>query len=459
MPALRMALALFLLAFPFTSHALVVYPHVSRASGAQSHLARHKTSIARNDARNGSVRLPTALGAAAPPPPLALSIPAAVASVGDLVSSAYRTDGVQKVLELSVISAAGAALRSRLDAKAVTALLLNALVPAVIATSLSGLRLSAETGGVLASGVVLALAQFAAGEGAARFVMGGDEDAGGAVGETRTEADCLRRTAAIQLGTMAPALSVYSFTREFVGGQFAGLAALADVPTKVYTLLLIPYYLRYRGTGPKTPSGALDGYSGEDVPNDTERNVQETPVMKRLLSALADPFNLAIAGGLALAAMGRPASTFGFAGRALGSLAQAQTPILFVLIGLKLQFGGDRPRLCLRLLLARHGFMNLLTSAFLRVFLGGVDNGPARLVAILSSQAACSIIAFGQICKVATEVDGFDTDLAFDIVALSFPLTIGLNTIACLAGDAYASALPGLGLALLLASAAIGKLK
>ena len=53
-----------------------------------------------------------------------------------LVVKAFHTSGVQKVLELGVVAAIGAALRDKLDAKAVTALLLNALVPAVIVSSL-----------------------------------------------------------------------------------------------------------------------------------------------------------------------------------------------------------------------------------------------------------------------------------------------------------------------------------
>mmetsp|Transcript_20319 Transcript_20319/g.31382 ORF Transcript_20319/g.31382 Transcript_20319/m.31382 type:complete len:427 (-) Transcript_20319:48-1328(-) len=358
-----------------------------------------------------------------------------IANIGSFAQAAFGTSGVQKVLELGFIAGVGASLRDKLDAKAITALLLNALVPAVIVSSLSTLKISVEMGYVFLAGTLLALIQLGSSELASRFVIKEENEDSN---ETRT----LRRTAGIQLGTMAPALSVYSFTREFVGGEFAGLAALADIPTKIYTLLLIPYYLRFRGN------------KKSSVVSSTP--VAKPPMLKQLINAMKDPFNLAITSGIGLAALGRPVSSLGFCGKAIGGLAQAQTSILFLLIGLKLKFGGDRPKLCLQLLLARHGFVSLATSAFLATILRTGD--AARLAAVLSSHAASSIIAFGQMSKVAKEVDGYDTELAFDIVALSFPLTVLLNTIACLAGKRYVDALPIVGTGLLAMSALLGKI-
>eukprot|EP00978_Attheya_sp_CCMP212_P032030 scaffold123261_cov50-Attheya_sp.AAC.1 len=258
-----------------------------------------------------------------------------VGNIGSVAKAAYQAGGVQKVLELGVIVGAGASLREKLDAKAVTSLLLNALVPPLIISSLSSLSVSSEMGYVLLSGVFLILLQIGSGELASRIVI----DKGDDLADRAT----LRRTAAMQLGTMAPALSVLSFTREFVGPGYAGLAALADLPTKIYGLLLLPYCLRFRGT-PK----------GDDTTNEALVKTKKAPRWKRFLGAFKDPFNLAIASGLTLAALGRPVSSLGFLGKAVGSLAEAQTAILFLLIGLKLKFGGARAMLCLRLLLARH---------------------------------------------------------------------------------------------------------
>jgi len=214
---------------------------------------------------------------------------------------------------------------------------------------------------------------------------------------------------------------------------------------------LIPYYLRFRGAGSDAAVSIGD--------NDTESTKNGlVAIAQHLAKLFSDPFNLAISSGLVLASLGRPVSSLGFAGKAVGGLVQAQTAILFLLIGLKLKFGGDRPKLCLRLLLARHGFCSLAVSAFLGLFLGAADSAP-RLAAVLSSHAACSIIAFGQMSKVVTEggVKGYDTDLAFDLVALSFPFTVMLNTVACLAGSTYVNMLPVIGGAFLALSAIIGK--
>jgi hypothetical protein len=312
-----------------------------------------------------------------------------------IIQTALASSGVQKVLELGVLVAIGALLRDQLDANATTSLLLKALVPGVIVSSLSSLTLNADMGWVLLSGVALALIQLGAGELASRFVIPSNNKTA-------------RRTAALQLGTMAPALSVYSFTREFVGTSFAGLAALADIPTKIYGLILIPYYLIFRGE--KTTSEI-----GTTVETSSTSSTTKPSFATRLSNIFSDPFNLSISAGLLLAALGRPVASLGFVGAAVTSLASAQISILFLLIGLKLKLKGDSLRLCLRLLLARHGFCSLAMSAVLATVMkkGFACSQQARLAAVLSSHAACSIIAFAQMTKVKKAgVQGYDTDLA-----------------------------------------------
>lgn len=378
----------------------------------------------------------------------ALGATAAANAAFAAATATFQSSAVQKILELAAITGIGYTLRSKLDPKGITALLLNALVPSIIVSSLSGLSVSAESlGCVVASGVALAIAQLIGSELASRFVIpktNGDD-----------KAEVLRRTASVQLSSMAPGLSVLSFTKEFASLTLAGLSTLADVPSKVYSLVLLPYYLRFRGivdAGREPSRGVTNG----------EPKAKTTSIPKKLGNFVKDPFNLAISSGLVLAALGRPVHTLGFVGNAIGSLAKSQTAVLFLLIGLKLKFSGDRPKLCLRLLLARHGFMSLFASVFLAAFLpskrGFAD--ATRLAAVLSSHAACSIIAYGQMNKVITNenVRGYDIDLAFDIVALSYQMTMILNTIACLAGPVYVNNLPIAGATMLALSAAIGKL-
>lgn len=369
--------------------------------------------------------------------------PFSIGGIGSIATTVFKSSAVQKVLELAVITGIGASLKSKLDVKGTTALLLNALVPSIIVSSLSSLSVSAEMGYVLLAGVLLAVAQQIGSELASRFVI--NKNAGG-------DSHILQRTAALQLGTMAPGLSVLCFTREFVGNSFAGLSTLADVPSKLYSLVLMPYNLRFRGIIPDD----LCATDPEMV--DTEA-CEEKNIFQQIVSALKDPFNLSITSGLALAALGRPVSTLGFLGNAIGSIAASQTAVLFLLIGLKLKWNGERPKLCLRLLLARHGFMSLFVSAFFATCMRGGSDA-AKLATVLSSHAASSIIAYGQMNKVVVNegVGGYDPDLAFDIVALSYQVTMGLNTVACLAGASYVNNLPFVGLGLLAGSAVLGKI-
>jgi len=106
--------------------------------------------------------------------------------------------------------------------------------------------------------------------------------------------------------------------------------------------------------------------------------------------------------------------------------------------------------------------MSLFTSVFLATCLSSKKGSSdvARLAVVLSSQAASSIIAYGQMDKVITNenVQGYDADLAFDIVALSYQMTMLLNTIACLAGSSYVNNLPVVGTTMLALSAVIGKI-
>lgn len=356
---------------------------------------------------------------------------------GFAAAEAFKTAGVQKVLELGVIASFGASLRGTLDPAPTTKLLLQALVPCVVMSSLSSLKFSLGLGGVLAAGACLVFTQILVGAVVSRAVVRVD-------GSERRMA--LRRTAAVQLGTCAPATSVFAFTREFASAAHVGFAALADMPMKAYMLLCLPRALALRGAD-----------AGKRAAR-TASSAAANPfaVVGAFFRALRDPFNAGIVGGLVLAALGKPTSSLGFFGKAVSSLAAAQTPVLFLIIGLKFKLTGAAPALCASLLLARHGLVAFLTSLFLRACLPTA--APAsRLAAVLSSQAATSIIAYGQLAKTSDAHPdlGYDMDLAFQIVALSFPLTVLLNTLACLGGSHYVGNLPKIGLAFLAASGAI----
>ena len=339
------------------------------------------------------------------------------------VASTLGSTGVQKILELGTIASLGASLRGTLDPAAITALLLKALVPCVILSSLSALSFGRDLGAVVAAGAALVAAQIAAGAAAARLVVRAD------AGDARRRA--MRRAAALQLGTCAPASSVFAFVREFASPAHVGLAALADMPNKAYVLLGLPKVAELRGD-----KGAAAAAVGK-------------PGVRKII---ADPFNAGILGGLLLAVLGTPTSSLGFFGAAVASLSAANTPVLFLLIGLKCEITGAAPALSLALLLARHGFVALGAAGFLRAFLTAASP-ETRLACVLSSQAAVSVVGYGALAR--TWRPGDDLDLAFNLVALSFPLTALMNTATCLLGSRYVDRVAFVGLGYLAASAAL----
>jgi hypothetical protein len=180
--------------------------------------------------------------------------------------------------------------------------------------------------------------------------------------------------------------------------------------------------------------------------------------MKAVLSQLQDPFNSSIVTGilLSIAFQGNAISKLGFAGVALKSIAAAQTPILFLLIGLKLSIDGATPTLCGTLLLLRQGLVMMAVKTFL--LFSGIKSLQIQMLITLASQAATSVVGLGQITKAKDRGDeGYSTDFAFDIIGISFPLTIMLNTAACLGGSAYISSMYPISLGLLALSGLLYK--
>mmetsp|Transcript_48053 Transcript_48053/g.134216 ORF Transcript_48053/g.134216 Transcript_48053/m.134216 type:complete len:193 (-) Transcript_48053:459-1037(-) len=116
-------------------------------------------------------------------------------------------------------------------------------------SSLASLQLSLELGTVALAGLLLLALQILAGTIAANVIIKVPPELGvaqgGPTGAKRRQG--IRRTAAVQLGTMAPATSVFSFTREFAGPLFVGFAALADMPSKAYMLIFLPAVAKLRG--------------------------------------------------------------------------------------------------------------------------------------------------------------------------------------------------------------------
>lgn len=171
---------------------------------------------------------------------------------------------------------------------------------------------------------------------------------------------------------MAPAASAFAFVTEFIGPIYTGLAALIDLPMKAYMLVFMRYVIRAKATSTGEKTGA-SGKSGN--------------LGKQIFNQLTDPFNAAIIGGIlcSLIFKGGAIAKMGFAGLALETMAAAQTPVLFLLIGLKVSIDGATPSLCGVLLLLRHGLLMLVMKTFFLV--AGVASLKMQLLLVLASQA------------------------------------------------------------------------
>jgi hypothetical protein len=355
---------------------------------------------------------------------------------------------VQKTLELAVITAFGFWLRSKLskaDAGVVQKLLMSALVPAVLFTSLSSVKVGIESLNYVAGGIGLVLTQIVCAHVSAYTVFGFN------AATMTTKALELRRTAAMELGTCAPALSVFAFITEFVGPAFTGFAALIDLPMKSYILLIMPSVLRARA-----PRAEPSEAEPTDTPAASGGLIKAfLGVLKAFMGVLKDPFNAAIIGGITLSVIfrGNAMAHLGFVGVAFKSLAAAQTPVLFLLIGLKLSIEGATPNLCAVLLLRRQGLILIAVKTF--IIFSGIQTEQIALLVTLASQAATSVVALGYYTRL--QACGYSPDFAFDIIGISFPLTILFNTAACLGGSAYIANMYPTGLVLLALSGLLYK--
>ena len=315
-------------------------------------------------------------------------------------SALFASEGVQKALSFLCLALVGNRLKGRFSAAQISGvqrLVLDACLPCVIFKALCSVALDASLLKWPLLGAAFVAAQLAG---------------GAAIGAAAFPGDALatpRRTAAAQLGTAAPGLSAVVFVREFVGDGAAGRAALFDLPMKLYMIVAMPALLRRRGAGRGRPSKKAAGTRG-----------------------LGDPLHCGIGLGLLMAVARVPLAALGPAARAVDALAAAQTPVLFVLIGLKLDLAGATPAVCVAVLLARHAAAYAGYAAVYH-FSDLLASEADALTALFLVQSAVAVVGWSQMSRAADAgVAGYDLDFAFDVVGFSMPLAVALQTAACL---------------------------
>ncbi|KAG8460826.1 hypothetical protein KFE25_010881 [Diacronema lutheri] len=351
----------------------------------------------------------------------------------------------EKALSFFVLIAIGYALRPKLHEKSalagVRALVLNALLPAVIFVGLTNVRLSFASLGFPLLNAAHIVVQLLAGSLIGRLVLPGASRANE------------RSTLALLSSSFAPGLSAFVFVKEFAPSGMA-MGALMDLASKAYLLGLAPALMRAAHGG---------------APAAKPRSLAEAARRE-----LSEPLSASIVAGLAMSAAGLSVRQLGPLGEAISRLEAAQTPILFLFIGLTVSLDGAAPFTCGSAVLARGGVAQLFAWCAVRA-LGLV--GETALALVIMLQSACSVVAYAQLEKVASAISaprapsgaaarsggGGAVDgeaacalpLALDLVGYSFPLAIVLNTAAGLLRERYVELLPALAPGLLVAAVAV----
>jgi hypothetical protein len=310
-------------------------------------------------------------------------------------------------------------------------LVLNALLPAVIFQGLLAVKLSREALLFPLVNAAHILAHYAFARLVGHVVLPGGAERAGA-----------RATLAFLSSSFAPGLSAFVFIREFAPSGMA-MGALMDLASKAYLLGLLPALTQsaYGGAAPPKPTGGGSRLGA-------------------LRRELAEPLNVAIVGGLTMSALGLGLADLGFLGEAIARLEAAQSPVLFVLIGMTVSLDGDAPVVCGATTLARAALAQACAHGAVR---GLGLHGEAALTLVIMFQSACSVVGFAQLEKAAAALSatGVDGDracalpLALDLIGYSFPLSIALNASAGLLRDRYLDALPLLAPALLVAAVGV----
>jgi hypothetical protein len=350
---------------------------------------------------------------------------------------------VQKTLELVVMTAFGVWARTKLtsaDANVIQKFLLVTITPCVIFTALCKIKVGLDSLGLVVGGIGLVALQQLVAHLASYLVFGFS------TAKMNQKTQDFRRTAVTEMATMAPAASAFAFVTEFIGPIYTGLAALMDLPMKAYMLIFMRYVLKAKASNASSSSQP-------EVTTSSSKPAKSQSLGKQIFNQITDPFNAAIIGGVLCSVLfkGNAIPKLGFAGLALETMAAAQTPVLFLLIGLKVSIDGATPSLCGVLLLLRHGLLMLIVKTFL--LLARITDPKMSLLIVIASQAANAMVGLAQMNNAKESGSkGYSTDFAFDIICISYPMTILLNTVACVGGSAFVANLYPIGAALLAAS-------
>lgn len=328
----------------------------------------------------------------------------------------WQSPDVERVCKLMLMIALGKMMQFRFPGKetgAVQNLLLQVLLPAMLFKSSA--KMKVELGDIvyLGGGFLLVFARILASALIAYFAFGSSYG---------TENAALRRTAILEVSSTASAMSVLPFISEFVDPELIALGGVVDLPMKVYTLIMMPFIVRK---------------FGEPV---SQANSSGAPKVKKnmALQILTDPLIMSVFTGMAwaLSTNGSGTEALGFFGKGIDALAAAQTPFLFLLIGLKLTFVSKTPLFCLVLLLGSQGILLFLAWLVLLILNPG-ELMSKFIIIFVQGAPKFTIIGYMQAAMNQGTVTGYNTDFGIDIVGMAFPISSVTQCICGVMGMTY----------------------
>ncbi|MEM0932445.1 MAG: permease [Bacteroidota bacterium] len=219
------------------------------------------------------------------------------------------------------------------------------------------------------------------------------------------------RTARLLIPSLAPGLSCFPFVLEFLGENALAKVAMADLGNKVFVLIglyIVAMNWHYRHRNVKKRKGS-----------------KLVSLLKVLVS---EPVNLFIGAALILLALGFTMDTLPVLfGDILKKLSLIMTPLVLLFIGLGIKFKRKQFFQVFSMLSIRAGLVFILGGLFVASI--GLNSLETILLLLAFGLSSCSFWPYAHISTVESlELEDdqkrtFDSDLALNILALSFPLS------------------------------------
>ncbi|QDO93350.1 permease [Formosa sediminum] len=239
-----------------------------------------------------------------------------------------------------------------------------------------------------------------------------------------------KNTAKLLLPSLAPGLSCFPFILEFLGPQYLGKAAMADLGNKFFVLFVL-YII------------AVSWY----YKNQTSKSEPISTKLKALGKVmLLEPVNIFICIALIFVFSGiHMANLPLFIQDNLTRLSGIMTPLVLLFIGLAVVIKKKQIAQIFSLLMLKNGVTLLIIGCLITV--APIFDSKDILLILVFGLSACSFWPFAHISSIATkEIDApthkstFNVDFALSILALSLPLSVLLILSIFTAGNTFTKA-------------------